>query len=458
MTLGRQMFQHGGGAHPQRLLSLIDGALVEQGGDGSLTVASQWGDVRVAEPGPAVRTLLDRMSLGPVCPDNVLPPEGPERDRERGELRRVLHELDGCVVHSLSDGKLGGPVLSVEPVAPRARFAPPLPTEPAPGLVVRVSRYAVVRTSGTRMLAESPLALHRVVLHRPEALRVIGALAAPVGPEELAEALDDVPPPVLWEVLAHLTAAGVAVRGRRGSEGGRPVLLEDTDARLAPWSPHDLLFHSRRRPGRDGRSLAAAARATRGHRPPPRRVPLPGAAAPAGGSAPPGPGRPLRAVDLGTLLSRALDQGAPGVLDAVPAVLGTERSLDFYVTVNRSRDVERGIYRYSPRGHDLWLVNSDEQDVRALLDCARVAGGGGPAPAVLITIAARMPAIPRSVEASPYATALLLTGALQERLRQAAQDMRLAASVLVTGDGETSARALRLDGIAEIPTGDVGAG
>lgn len=146
------------------------------------------------------------------------------------------------------------------------------------------------------------------------------------------------------------------------------------------------------------------------------------------------------------------------MLDAVPAVLGPERSLDFYVTVNRSRDVERGIYRYSPRDHELWLVNSDEQDVRALLDCARVAGGGGPAPAVLITIAARMPAIPRSVEASPYATALLLTGALQERLRQAAQDMRLAASVLVTGDGETSARALRLDGIAEIPTGDVGAG
>ncbi|MDA2806968.1 nitroreductase family protein [Nocardiopsis suaedae] len=453
------MFQHGGGTRPQRLLSLIDGALVEEGADGSLTVASRWGDVRVADPGPAVRTLLDRMSLGPVSPDNVLPCGGPERDRALDGVRRVLEDLDGCVVHSLSDGNLGGPVLSVEPVAPWARFTPPLRPRLPAGLVVRMSRYAVVRTSGTLLLAESPLALHRVVLHRSEALRVIGALASPVGPEELAAELDDIAPAVLWEVVAHLTAAGVAVQGRRGPEGGRPLLLEDTDTRLAPWSPHDLLFHSRRRPGRDGRSLAASARTGPGNRPPPRRVPLPGAKPPVRAVVvPPDPGRPLRAAELGALLSRALDQGAPGVMDAVPAVPGPERSLDFYITVNHSSDVERGIYRYSPRGHALLLVNSDEEDTRALLDCARVAGGSGPVPAVLITIAARMPAIPRSVEASPYATALLLTGALQERLRQAAQDLRLAASVLVTGDGETSARALRLDGIAEVPTGDFSAG
>lgn len=441
---------------PLRLLSLLEDTLVEHVTESSVLVASRWGDFRLESPGPAVRELLSRMSLGPVVPGNSLHHAGkPLQEKEHAEVSHALRTLEGCVVHSLSDGSAAGPLLSAEPVALQARFTLP---EHLQGRSARLSRFTVIRVSGERLLVESPLALHRVVLHRPEALRVVGGLVREATVGETATSLSGLPPLLVADTVAYLVAAGVAVVGEYDPGAELQLLREDTDARLLPWTPHDLLFHTNRRPRLlegplVGPRPEAAEPKTR------RQIPLP----PSGGADPPQGDlgrawcRPLRAAELGELLSRALARPATGGLPS-PSSPDPTDGINLYVTVDRSRDIERGIYRYSPDRHTLVLVNSADSDIAEMLDCAKLASGTGHRPAVLFTITAQMATIPRPFEGSPYSTALLRTGALQERLRHTAQELELAASVLVTGDSEVAAKALGLDELIETAIGEFGAG
>ena len=140
-------------------------------GDGPLRLRSQWGEVTIERPSPVVREALRRMRLGPVSLENVTGP-GPG-DNDRARLDAVLDRIQPLVIRTLGSAT-GQPLLSVVPLAPQARFDPvPL----APDARVALSTFAQLRTDGREYRLESPLSLHRVQLHRPEALWLIGRLA-----------------------------------------------------------------------------------------------------------------------------------------------------------------------------------------------------------------------------------------------------------------------------------------
>ncbi|CAM4151273.1 SagB family peptide dehydrogenase [Nocardiopsis rhodophaea] len=438
----------------RRLHSLLEDTLIEEGVGGSLVAVTRWGDIRLERPGAAVRELLHRMTLGPVDADNVV---GREDGAERAELRRLLDTLGGCVVHSLGVDSEAGPVLSAEPLARQAVFssAPP----PAKGdRPVRLSRFATIRSAEGRLVVESPLSLHLVVLHRAPALRVLGELGSATTVADIAAALADLPAELVAEVAAYLAGAGMVVSAERDPRSGRPCAREDLDPRLAAWTHHDLLFHTRSRFGRNGAALGTRRSGTR--EAPTRRtgptVPLPRGPLTARDRSAHAPSRrPVSVSELGELLSRALGGPAP---PAVPGAPGPLAGMRLYVTVAHSPEVPRGVYRYDPEDHALVPLRAAESDVQELLDGARVAAGAPGRASMLITITAQISELARTLDGSGYSTVLLVTGALQERLRQAAASLGLAASTPVTGDVEVAARALGIDGLGEVSVGEFGAG
>ncbi|MDS1270800.1 hypothetical protein RIF23_10855 [Lipingzhangella sp. LS1_29] len=455
------MRQHNGDSgqrdlRPLRLLSLLEGTLVEHISESSLLVASRWGDFRLDSPGADVRELISRMALGPVVPDNaVSPAQGLHREWAWAEVSSVLRELECCVVHSLSDGSTTGPFLSVEPVAFRARFALP---ERLQERTARLSQFTVIRLSGERLLMESPLAMHRVVLHRPEVFQVVDGLTSEATVADTAAALTSLPPRLVVDTVAYLVAAGVAVVGEYDPQAQLQFLPEDTDPRLEPWSPHDLLFHTHRRPRLlDGSALGPPSNLAQPQDGRQLALPPPGGLDTSRERRGRVRFRPLSAAELSELLSRAL--ACSGREAGVPSSFPESGAgVTLYVTLDRSLDVERGIYRYSADRNELILINSHESDIAKILDCAKLASGVGHRPAALFTVTARMSDVPRLFEDSPYSTALLMTGALQERLRNAARELELAASVLTSGDTEITTQALGLDGLAETAIGEFGAG
>src|SRR5258708_29569442 len=159
------------------LWSLREDVSVVSGlGEGPLLLRGRWGDVTVRQPSRVVREALNRMRLGPVSLRNVIGERDSASDRAEWEdLRRVLERLDPLIIRSLRQ-ESGQPLISVVPLTIRSRFRPsPL----AADIPVRLSAYAQLRTDGRGSTIESPLALHRGVLHTAESVRQISPPISP---------------------------------------------------------------------------------------------------------------------------------------------------------------------------------------------------------------------------------------------------------------------------------------
>ena len=269
------MTTDGGNDSPRRrfdLWSLREDVQVElESGDNLLRIRSRWGNVTIQRPSQAVQEALYRMHLGPVSLENVTnvrdgkePAGGTGASGEVGrylyssvriQLDEVLDQLQPLIIRSLGL-ETGQPLLSVVPLTPRSHFrVVPLP----PDVPVRLSAYAELRTNGKEYCLESPLSLHRVLLHRPEAIWLIGALGRPVPATAYAAALPQLAS-VAADALAYLAAAGMVVQAEDTQHHGgsdEPVFAEDTDPALAGWSAVDLMFHTRRTLGRHDNAFGA---------------------------------------------------------------------------------------------------------------------------------------------------------------------------------------------------------
>src|SRR6266702_4422624 len=298
-------------------------------GEGPVRLRSQWGDVTIERPSPVVREALRRLRLGPVSLENVIGPEHGAPETSRARLYAVLDRIQPLVIRTLGF-ETGQPLLSVVPLTPQARFHPvPLP----PDALVRLSTFAQLRTDGREYRLESPLSLHRVQLHRSEALWLIGRLARPTAASGKAWVpLAD----ISAEVLAYLAAAGM-LAGTDEPEG-------------TGWSPADLMFHTRSTTGRHDNAFGITYPLGRAGSPEPvvRRA-APGIAL-HGPRAEGGPDH------------RLSDRPYPGG--------GACYELELYVTVGRCTGLARGVYRYDPFGHRLEPVNSDAATVDDLLSSA----------------------------------------------------------------------------------------
>lgn len=475
------------GRVPQRLRlwSLSEHVLVEVGPRGDHLVAfTQWGEIRIDDVSPAVLESLQRMCLGPVSLENLPALRATAGDpgaEPWQRLRQVLKPLGNCVVQSLGLDDETGPLLSVAPVTRQAQLLEP----PALDLQVplRLSRFVSMRSAGGDLLLESPLAQHRVQLHRPLAAWVAGALCRPTTIAEVSAMLK-IAAPVVVDIVGHLVSGGMVLAGRPGPP---PDFAEDADPNLIPWSHHDLLFHSRSRLGQHNGHAGAvfpyldqlpAAPVVRPV-PPGRRFPLrrPDLSALAASDPPltsiieAAPARgsysaaPLPADQLGELLFRvarirstgqarsALGESYPVSDRPYPSTSGLYE-LELYVTLDRCAGLPRGVFHYDPQGHAVTLIDESEQVLAELLDGAMVAAGRTLRPAALVTVTSRIARLSWMYTGIAYATTLKHFGMLLQTAHVVATAMGIVALPLVLTDGATSDEALRLKWPLEVSIGE----
>jgi len=470
----------GGGS--QELWSLREDVFVEPyAPDGSLTLYGRWGDIVLRGVPEAVGHFLHRMQLGPVALENLLGDsqgKAPLTVAERAGLFVILERLRHLIVRSLGAGNGEQPLVSVVPISPRARFR----VKPIdPGLAVRLSVFAALSSDGSALRLESPLSLHRVVLHGPQAAWLAATLARAQAPAEVAGLLL-LPRELVLDTLAYLVAAGMVVQSELEAPLDLPRFAEDNDPVLRGWSRTDLAFHVSSTLGRHDRDFGATYPFGCESRPEllpelpqdgprlalyrPRLPELlekdpPFTAVLEGRRSIRRFGADLLTVqELGELLYRSVRIRSligPGGTDPEQATMldrpypagGAIHELDFYVVVNRCAGVESGVYAYDPVEHELAPIKTEQPDVELLLEHARTAAYMEGAPPVLIMITGRFQRLFWKYAGIGYALALKHVGVVLQTLYLVATAMGLASCAVGAGEIEESSRILGLDWLAE---------
>jgi SagB-type dehydrogenase family enzyme len=447
----------------------------------------RWGDVTIAQSSPLVRETLYRMALGPISLENATSAAAmsvrgqyadPAEERAQvTELHGVLERLQSLIVRSLAD-KSGQPLLSVVPLTMRSRFRPvPL----AAGARFRMSVYACLRADGREYSLESPLSLHRVVLHRSAAMRLIAPLASPITPAAFTAALSRAEPAAA-RVLEYLAATGMVVGAQLAGE--ESVFAEDLDTAVVGWSPVEMMFHIRSTLGRHDHNFGVtypagttrpvepvvkpqASRHIPLHRPrwedlrrsdPPVVV-----AMEVRRSVRRYARSPVTASQLGDLLYRtarvrSLITAAPGGQESpdVPAS-GTPYSnrpypsggacyeLELYLTVRSCTGLASGVYHYDPLGHRLEPVDADRAAADELLSAACMSAALDSPAQVLISMTARIRRLSWRYEGLAYRLVLMHVGVLMQSLYIVCATMGLAPCAVDAVDIDMAARAFGAD-------------
>jgi SagB-type dehydrogenase family enzyme len=419
--------------------------------DKELILRSRWEDVCLPVPGEAAVEALRRMCLGPISLDNVS-----TRFDDRAELSGILERVRHLVVRSFGPDP-EQPLISVVPISLWAEYCLGAPLADRP---VRLSRFAMIASDGRDWRVESPLSLHRVLLHQAAAMELVGALARPVLPSRLG--------PADRSLVKRLGAAGMVVQA-----SPRAVFEEDHDPVLAGWSPLDLMFHSRTTLGRHdhdfGETYHTIGRAVEPVAKPPARedgvkLPKPSwrrlidadppltVALEAANSSLPEPERVPSIDDLGELLYRTVRvRSLTGEPDGTTALATSDRpyrsagdcyGLEIYVTADDCKGLPSGVYHYDPLAHQLAAVTERGDE---LLENGRVAANLGCRPPVLITLTARFRRLSWKYNGLSYALVLKDVGALTQTLKLVSTAMGLPTCALDGADVDLSSRVLGLD-------------
>lgn len=439
--------------------------------DGDLaSLTGQASSLRLRPVRDGLRAVLTRLAAGPVPLADLLGPLPPaQRAQVASLLRRAGHLLAWCVT-------AGGRELAR--IEPTARGADHQAADVPDDVPVRLSRFAFCRSRGNVLVLESPLAGFRAVLSHRIARELVAELGGARTASDLAG--DGHPLAEVTELLGHLVGAGLVEVGTPDGRFG-----SDEDPTLRQWDFHDLLFHSRSRPGRYDDPFGAAYPYTGQIEPQPAVKPPPG-----------GPAVPLRRPSMDELLARdpALTvaiEGRRSVRDYgeqpmtagqlgeflyrvarvrahyVPGVDGGDEvtarpypsggaayDLELYLSVRRCAGLAEGIYYYDPVAHRLVLVNEDPADREAMFAVASGAVGRPARPDVLITITSRFERLSWKYRSIAYALTLLHTGVLYQTMYLVATAMGLAPCGLGYGDADLAARVLKLDHLRETSVGD----
>ena len=347
--------------------------------------------------------------------------------------------------------------------------------EPAPRRPLRLSRFALLRRDGERLVLESPRAPVRVAL-AGRALPLVAALAAPLAPRAAVALLPARERPAAHALVDLLFHAGLLVEAE---EGG--TTREEREPGLALWEFHDLLFHERTRRRWHGQPLGATYPLADRVAPPPvvsppvgplvalprpdlerlRREDPPLAEVMERRRSSRQMGTPPLTVDaLGALLYRCarLDAVLPGERDDIsrrPYPSGGARyPLELYLCVSACQGLEPGLYRYEPASHRLERRGAMTPAVEALLGSTPLET----VPQVLLTLAARFPRVSWKYQSIAYSLILKDAGVLLQSLSLAATAMGLACCVLGHGDADTFERAAGTEGLVESSVAEMALG
>lgn len=458
---------------PSLLWSFRDDVVVESEPGGHVVVRSRSGDTDLGRQRTAVLTALRRMSLGPMALSDAV-----RSEIDRSSLDEVLVRLEHLVVQSAAlDPKQ--PLLSMVPLTPQARVRWPTAPVVRP---VRLSRFAMLRTDGTELLIESPLSLHRAVLHRAEAVARVGNLIRPVPPGTLDA--------VTLTLVTHLIAVGLVVEAVGNGPFGPFEFVEDSDQAMASWSPVDLMFRTRSTVGRHDEDFGATyplgeqwnvepvvkPPATQAAISLPRPdwdrlastdVPLSAAVEACRDSHRYGP-EAVTVAEIGEMLYRTarlrslIGPNNGGTPEPDSAATTSDRpypsiggcyELEIYAAVDRCHGVPRGIYHYDPLGHRLEPLDTTADDLAELLSLSQVAANLTTVPAVCFTITARFQRVSWKYSGLVYSAVLVDAGALSQLLALVSTTMGLACCRVDGGELEASPRILGLDWLVESSIG-----
>lgn len=373
-------------------------------------------------------------------------------------------------------------------IAPHRRPGP-MPTGGCQGDAV-LSRFAVMRRSGSDLIIESPRSWCSIAVHHPG---VMGALAAftlphadqggrPLGSAPRAEAAAvSSPGPLAGRLLSDLTWATMVVEAPGD---------EDTAFELRQWSPHELWFHMRSRAegvpeGQFGRTMWAAG----------EFEPLPARRAASSGQSIDlfrpdldalrrhdstltgvleerrsirrhDDERPITLHQVGEFLYRAAGVRHMMTLGEVETVTGPNPSggaldeLEFYLAVRLTEGLEPGLYRYDRFGHRLEHISAQIRAVRRLIDAAQNATGGSYVsaptypPQLVVLLAARFGRVGWSYETLAYSLILKHVGVAYQTMYCVATAMGLAPCALGSGDQAVFSEATGLDPLIEGTVGE----
>jgi len=396
-----------------------------------------------------------------------------------GADRSGMEELDGLLRQLQEGGWLhltvvrdDRPAYTIEPFRRPAK-----PRPDSGGGALALSRFVVMRRSGTDLLIESPLAWCVIRVHDPD---VVAALAAVIAPRAGTKA-GPLPAPLAARLLSDLTWAVMVVEAP-GSE--------DTSFELRQWSPHELWFHKRSRregvpDGHFGRTMWAAG----------EFEPLPARRPPFAGQAielirpdldslrgndatltrvleerrsirQHDDRNPITLDQIGEFLYRAAGVRYSAVHGGVEHVTGPNPSggaldpLEFYLAVRLARGLQPGLYRYDRFGHGLEHICGLTRAVRRLVDAAQNATAGLPEspqtypPQIVVLLAARFGRVGWSYETLTYSLILKLVGVVFQTMYCVATAMGLAACAIGSGDSAVFAEATGLDPLTEGTVGE----
>jgi SagB-type dehydrogenase family enzyme len=394
-------------------------------------------------------------------------------------LAQVYSFLQRCTQHGLLQYMVcagGEPLVTATPLSSACRFE--LPS--ADGLSQYVlSRFAYCRRERDQLALESPLSCARVLLHGWHGAALISELMKPRPEGELGLALPALSTDESSAVVRLLASVGMLT-----SVGADGMSQEDANLSLAQWEFHDLLFHTRSRPGRHDAPVGSTDRFLRQIEPlpaakplPPERVlPLPYPDLPhlmrhdcsltdalerrrsqrAYGE------RPITLQQLGEFLYRTA--GARPLPH--PVVDASERfrrpypgaggvfELELYLAVNQCEQLPAGLYYYHPATHQLAHLAEHDERLDTLLASAAEGAGGALIPQVLVIITARFQRLSWHYQSTAYALILKDVGVLFQTMYLVATAMNLAPCAIGTGNSDLCAQALGTDYYAETSVGE----
>ena len=333
----------------------------------------------------------------------------------------------------------------------------------------RLSRFALLRRDGERLVLEATDAACDVVMETPELVRWI---------HETADCLAPTPEPARTAVLALLAALGFLDRADR-----------DEPAAQRTWEFHDRLFHRRSRQHDDFRPMGATFRFRSTESAQPAEPVEPGD--PARITCPPAirPGHDGTVIDLPVptaTTSRPLtdvmesrrsrkEMGEPPVdLARVAALLyrvarvtttlpgdqvlrphpssGGLHELEFHVAVRICQGLDPGFYHYRSEAHALTRLPGEDAAGAAagmVTGCAASWGAPEGPPQCVIVVSSRLPRLAWKYSAIAYRLSLLNAGVVLQCLYLVATDLGLNGAAAGSGSAPHFARATGVSSWAE---------
>jgi SagB-type dehydrogenase family enzyme len=465
-------------------VALVDEIALEAG-ERSVTLTSAHGSAEYAGLSPGSVEGLRLLAAGgqdrPALERLVL-----ERDGI-GALTRFSHILDRFVARCFVEFGVevdGAAIARLHPTVPVSSFGL---GEVDPGSRYQASRFACCRRGASSPVLESPLARAVLTMDDPRVGRLWATLAWPHTPADLVEATDDLPADAVLATLRLMLGAGALTTAQPSG-----AAAEDADPRLVQWEFHDLLFHSRSRVGRHNHGVGGTFRHL-GRVPPPHLDPPAREGQPISLHKPGSASRsdedralsalmearrsirrhgeePLTAEQLGEFLYRVARLRATG--DYHVAGLDTDATeelevaskpypsggglyeLELYPVVDRCAGLERGLFHFDSRRHEIVRVGAAGPELDQLLDDGSRASGTAWKPQVLIVLAARFGRMSWKYESIAYASILKNVGALYQTMYLVATAMELAPCALGSGNAELFARLAGTDYLVETSVGE----